>query len=87
MDLREQLARAIRDAKVVNSMDNYAIADAVLAVLEKRQARIDRLAEALSELLNDLEERAKWNLEASQRVVACGNGVYVRAKVALEESK
>lgn len=39
MDLREQLARAIRDAKVVNSMDNYAIADAVLAVLEKRLAQ------------------------------------------------
>ena len=87
MGLREQLARAISDAKVVSSMDNYAIANAVLTVLENRQARIDRLAEALSELLNDLEERAKWNLDENQRVVACGNGVYVRAKAALEEAK
>ena len=47
----------------------------------------DTLRTALTDLLNDLEERAKWNLEASQRVVACGNGVYMRAKAALEESK
>ena len=37
MNLREQLARAIRDAKAVNSMDNYAAADAVLAVLAKQK--------------------------------------------------
>ena len=53
----------------------------------QKQARIERLTEALSILLNDLEERAKWNLEEDQRVVACGNSVYVRAKAALEESK
>jgi hypothetical protein len=53
----------------------------------QKQARIERLSEALSILLNDLEERAKWNLEEDQRVVACGNSVYVRAKAALEESK
>lgn len=53
----------------------------------QKQARIERLTEALSNLLNDLEERAKWNLEENQRVVACGNSVYVRAKAALEETK
>lgn len=47
----------------------------------------DALRTVLTDLLNDLEERAKWNLEESQRVVACGNGVYMRAKAALEESK
>ena len=48
--------------------------------------RIGKVESALSDLLNDLEERAKWNLEESQRVVACGNSVYMRAKAALEES-
>ena len=60
--------------------------DAAVEMIE-RADRLEKVESALSDLLNDLEERAKWNLEASQRVVACGNGVYVRAKAALEESK
>ena len=72
-------------------MNTVELIESDLATAEQdsrqKQARIERLTEALSNLLNDLEERAKWNLEEDQRVVACGNSVYVRAKAALEESK
>ena len=34
MDLREQIARAIRNVEAENVIDNYAIADAVLKVLK-----------------------------------------------------
>lgn len=34
MDLREQIARAIRNVEAENAIDNYAIADAVLKVLK-----------------------------------------------------
>ena len=69
--------------------DPHRVMEAIDAAVEmiERVERLESALSALSGLLNDLEERAKWNLEASQRVVACGNGVYVRAKAALEESK
>ena len=69
--------------------DPREIGEAIDAAVEmiERADRLEKVESALSDLLNDLEERAKWNLEESQRVVACGNGVYVRAKAALEKSK
>ena len=69
--------------------DPHRVMEAIDAAVEmiERAGRIEKVESALSDLLNDLEERAKWNLEASQRVVACGNGVYMRAKAALEKSK
>ena len=69
--------------------DPCEIGEAIDAAIEmiERADRLEKVESALSDLLNDLEERAKWNLEESQRVVACGNGVYVRAKAALEKSK
>ena len=69
--------------------DPREIGEAIDAAVEmiERADRLEKVESALSDLLNDLEERAKWNLEASHRVVACGNGVYVRAKAALEKSK
>ena len=69
--------------------DSREISEAIDAAIEmiERADRLEKVESALSDLLNDLEERAKWNLEESQRVVACGNGVYVRAKAALEKSK
>ena len=70
----------------IPQFDPREIGEAIDAAIEMIE-RMERLESALSGLLNDLEERAKWNLEASQRVVACGNGVYVRAKAALEKSK
>ncbi|MDX9718149.1 MAG: hypothetical protein RBT67_12330 [Thauera sp.] len=94
MSAVELIEYALRDAEVPMS-DMLARAleqiESDLATAEQdsrqKQARIERLTEALSSLLNDLEERAKWNLEEDQRVVACGNSVYVRAKAALEELK
>lgn len=73
-------------AEKEREMDEKYIAD-LLGNLNRVGHENDTLRTALADLLNDLEERAKWNLEESQRVVACGNGVYVRAKAALEESK
>lgn len=67
-------------------MDEERIAN-LMADLNRIGHENDALRTALADLLNDLEERAKWNLEASQRVVACGNSVYVRAKAALEGSR
>ena len=69
--------------------DPHRVMEATEAAIEmiERADRLEKVESALSDLLNDLEERAKWNLEESQRVVACGNGVYVRAKAALEKSK
>ena len=63
--------------------------DAAVEMIERvdRLEKVESALSALSYLLNDIEERAKWNLEAIQRVVACGNGVYVRAKAALEKPK
>ena len=49
--------------------------------------RMERIESALSALVDDLEERATWNHTGIQRVVGCGNGVYVRAKKALEKRK
>ena len=73
----------------IPQFDPREIGEAIDAAVEmiERADRLEKVESALSDLLNDLEERAKWNLEASQRVVACGNGVYVRAKAALEKSK
>lgn len=85
MNERDALRAAVRhEADCVEAAK--AEIDALRAKIE-RADRLEKVESALSDLLNDLEERAKWNLEASQRVVACGNGVYVRAKAALEESK
>ena len=64
----------------------FEIGEAIDVAVEMIE-RLGKVESALSDLLNDLEDRAQWNLEESQRVVACGNGVYMRAKAALEESK
>ena len=55
-----------------------------LAMYRKARDERDALRAALTDLLNDLEERAPLNIEKSPRVVACGNSVYVQAKAALE---
>ena len=71
------------DPEFASSTPPLAILE-LLDRLEAAEKERDALRTALSDLLNDLEDRAKWNLEASQRVVACGNSVYVQAKAALE---
>ena len=55
--------------------------------LRAKIGQMENVESALSALLNDLEERAKWNFEETQRIVACGNGVYMRAKAALERNR
>ena len=64
----------------------FEIGEAIDVAVEMIE-RLGKVESALSDLLNDLEDRAQWNLEESQRVVACGNGVYMRAKATLEKSK
>ena len=54
------------------------------ALAKSAEKERDALRAALTDLLNDLEERAPLNIEKSPRVVACGNSVYVQAKAALE---
>ena len=78
--------KELREKITIKGLDVVADTD-ILVVLDRLEAaekERDALRTALSDLLNDLEDRAKWNLEASQRVVACGNSVYVQAKAALE---
>jgi siroheme synthase len=55
-----------------------------IAMYRRARDERDALRAALTDLLNDLEERAPLNIEKSPRVVACGNSVYVQAKAALE---
>ena len=66
--------------------DVKQITAAIYAAVEMIE-RMERIESALSALVDDLEERATWNHTGIQRVVGCGNGVYVRAKAALEKSK
>ena len=75
------------DLQMPNPREIGKAIDAAVEMIDRLEAaekERDALRTALSDLLNDLEDRAKWNLEASQRVVACGNSVYVQAKAALE---
>ena len=55
--------------------------DAAIGMIE----RLGQIESALSALVYALEERAIWNHTGIQRVVGCENGVYVRAKAALEK--
>ena len=66
--------------------DPREIGEAIDAAVEMIE-RMERIESALSALVDDLEERATWNHTGIQRVVGCGNGVYVRAKKALEKRK
>ena len=89
---RSMRARRTADAKAIDAaitLIEHAESDIATAEQDSRQkqARIERLTEALSSLVTDLEVRATWRRDQDQRVVACGNSVYVRAKAALEESK
>lgn len=67
----------------VEQPDTREISEAIDAAVEM----IERMGGALSALVDDLEDRATWNHTGTQRVVGCGNGVYVRAKTAMEKSK
>ena len=58
-----------------------AAIDAAIGMIE----RLGQIESALSALVYALEERAIWNHTGIQRVVGCENGVYVRAKAALEK--
>ena len=64
----------------------HEVSEAIDAAIEMIE-RMERIESALSALVDDLEERATWNHTGIQRVVGCGNGVYVRAKKALEKRK
>ena len=66
--------------------DPHRVMEAIDAAVEMIE-RMERIESALSALVDDLEERATWNHTGIQRVVGCGNGVYARAKAALEKSK
>ena len=66
--------------------DPHRVMEAIDAAVEMIE-RMERIESALSALVDDLEERATWNHTGIQRVVGCGNGVYVRAKKALEKRK
>ena len=57
--------------------------DAAIETIE----RAGRVEKALTELIADLEVRARWDKEAIQGIVACGATVYRNAKAALEKSK
>lgn len=52
--------------------------------------KVERLRAALTDLLTDLEDRARWMTfrpsEDGQRV-PCGNGVYIRARQVLKETE
>ena len=54
-------------------------------ILQRKQNQVNQLRKALSALIDDLEERATWNLNGTQQVVACGASVYKQAKEVLED--
>ena len=54
-------------------------------ILQRQQNQVNQLRLALSALIDDLEERATWNLNGTQQVVACGASVYKQAKKVLED--
>ena len=54
-------------------------------ILQRNQNQVNQLRLALSALIDDLEERATWNLNGTQQVVACGASVYKQAKKVLED--
>ena len=54
-------------------------------ILQRKQNQVNQLRLALSALIDDLEERATWNLNGTQQVVACGAPVYKQAKKVLED--
>lgn len=53
-------------------------------ILKRKQNQVNQLRKALSDLIDDLEVRAAWNLNGTQQVVACGASVYKQAKEVLE---
>lgn len=54
-------------------------------ILQRQQNQVNQLRLALSALIDDLEERATWNLNGTQQIVACGASVYKQAKKVLED--
>ena len=54
-------------------------------ILQRKQNQVNQLRKALSDLIDDLEERATWSVNGTKQVVACGASVYKQAKEALEE--
>ena len=54
-------------------------------ILQRKQNQVNQLRKALSALIDDLEERATWNLNGTQQVVTYDASVYKQAKEALEE--
>jgi len=76
---------ASREAALIAKLEAAEKSDAEsLEMYRRARDERDALRAALTDLLNDLEERAPLNIEKSPRVVACGNSVYVQAKAALE---
>ena len=71
-----------RSLRARRTKDTKAI-DAAVEMIERHE----RIEKALTELVADLEARARWDREAVQGVVACGATVYRNAKAALEKSK
>ena len=66
--------------------DAKQITAAIYAAVEMIE-RAGRVEKALTELIADLEVRARWDREATQGIVACGATVYRNAKAALEKRK
>jgi len=83
----QQMTYSLKDRLEVAEKEQVLtmkLADRLALALNTSNHERDALRAALTDLLNDLEERAPLNIEKSPRVVACGNSVYVQAKAALE---
>lgn len=63
--------------------------DAAIRILRARlaasEARAERLAKSLKEIIDDLETRSDWKEGTQKGVVDIGQGVYLRGKAALAE--
>lgn len=53
--------------------------------LAAAEARAERLAKSLKEIIDDLETRSDWKEGTQKGVVDIGQGVYLRGKAALAE--
>lgn len=57
----------------------------ILYEIKKFEAQNKAMREALESLVNDLSLRAKIGQKDAQGVVACGNGVWIKANAALDK--
>ena len=82
-DTIDTLCKELDEADTVGKSHTVAMKALRLLRPTTQAAGGDAAVTALRDLVNDLEQRAKWDHSEEMKVVVCGNGVYTRAKATL----